>query len=677
MYHSGTYQNVRAAYLQRLADPEFGYDPVTNPYITVDWISIDLTVFNGECPAGPGPGSDPTDVPNFIALQSRYKDGDVAYPTTGTSGKSGDVTKLSVGQPPLSPAIPTERSGPPVGAAGLTYHSPSTGQFRKTAVQDPPTAAKRYPSYFKHQLGFAMKQSPANPGSSATTLGYLNVGYRGVSLATPVQSANDLADVYDGFGPPFTSVDPAYYGAVANMTSVAWLNRPFASPHELMLVPLTGPGQFGLYHSVFEDDKDQRHPFRFLPSFQTMNAWRVHHNITGPPGAVYDADQIGAWAQPGSQTARSGGVFPTAAEADWPLRLEFVETRPPFVDAQKVYNPDPIIRTMNPNYPNAAPSPNQVINLADRFLDSRIRAGYFPTASLVPPITPEAFVGPTLRAPFNMTPSYRAAGKVNLNTITQERNSSGVARSSVLKGIEYNYLRGADRSVPANPNTDSIDPLTEQFMANRRGYPTGIGSPFFGSALDTDFIPYVNKLRHLHPDYPTQFAGAYRSALTSNLAPHVENPTARAKMRSKFGVESTLARSFNLADPNAASLTGLTAEDSMLFSPDSVNGVTGSSLPPTLPGIADAKRNAFTRLQREMRLPNLVTNQSNVFAMWVTVSLYEYDPVTGFGNEYLDENGLPKRERMFYIIDRSIPVGYKPGENLNTDRTILLKRKLD
>jgi len=36
MYHSGTYQNVRAAYLQRLADPEFGYDPVTNPYITVD-----------------------------------------------------------------------------------------------------------------------------------------------------------------------------------------------------------------------------------------------------------------------------------------------------------------------------------------------------------------------------------------------------------------------------------------------------------------------------------------------------------------------------------------------------------------------------------------------------------------------------------------------------------------
>lgn len=646
MYHSGTYQNVRVAYLQRLADPEFGYDPITNPYITVDWISIDLTVFNGECPAG----ADHTDIPKTIALQSRYKDGDIATATGKTS----------------TPVPSQPAAG---GAGGLTYHSPSTAQFRKTAVQPAPTASKRYPSYFMHQLGYASARTAANPGSSATTLGYLNVGYRVGSLATPVQSANDLANVYDGFGPPFTSTDPAYYGAIANMTSVAWLNRPFASPHELMLVPLTGPGQFGFYHSVFEDDNDQRHPFRFLPSFQTMNAWRVDHNISGTPGSGYDFDQIGAWAQPGSQTARSGGSFPTAAEADWPLLLEFVETRPPFVDAQKVYNPDPIIRTMNPNYPNAAPVNTRAINLADRFLDSRIRSDYFS------PGTPEAFVGPTLRAPFNKTPSYRAAGKVNLNTITQERNVTSVARSSVLKGIEYNYLRGADRSVPAtaaNPNTDSIDPLTEQFMANRRGYPTGVISPFFASYSAVSIAP------HLHPQFPTQFAGAYRSALTSNLAPHVEDPTARAKMRSKFGVESTLARSFNLANPNAASLAVSAAPaDSMLFSPDSVNGVSGSSVPSTPQAIEDAKRNAFTRFQREMRLPNLVTNQSNVFAMWVTVSLYEYDPVTGFGNEYLDENGLPKRERMFYIIDRSIPVGYKPGENLNTDRTILLKRKLD
>ncbi len=663
MYHSGTYQNVRAAYLQRLADPEFGYDPITNPYITVDWISIDLTVFNGECPAGPPPLGDPSDTPAAIALQSRYKDGDVATSTGKTA------TAAAAGQPIA------------VGAAGLTYHSPSTAQLRTTVIQPAPTAASRYPSYFMHQLGYTSTKTAANPGSSATTLGYLNVGYRGGSLSTPAQSLSDTSIVYDGFGPPATNTDPGYYGTIANMTSVAWLNRPFASPHELMLVPLTGPGQFGFYHTVFTDDSDQRHPFRFLPSFQTMNAWRVDHNILGPPG-TYDFDQFGYWAQPASQTMRTAALpnFPATVDADWPLLLEFVETRPPFLDSQKVYNPLAVVTTLNPNYPMAVPSDpgttpvspiNRNIRFADRFLDSRIRDGYTGAGE------PEVFVGPTLRAPFNMTASYRSAGKVNLNTITPDNQggSSGALRSTVLKGLEYNYLVGSDRIAPA-VNTDAIDPLTSQFMNTRRGYALNVISPFFASSPTPNIAP------HLNPYYPTQFVGAYRSALTSNLAPHVEDPTARAVMRSKYGVEATLARSFALADTTLAAAgenlpVSAAPVDAMLFSPNSVNGVTGSTVPLTPAATADANRNAFTRFQREMRLPNLITNQSNVFAMWVTVSLYEYDPVTGFGNEYLDVNGLPKRERMFYIIDRSIPVGYKPGENLNTDRTVLLKRKLD
>ena len=376
-----------------------------------------------------------------------------------------------------------------------------------------------------------------------------------------------------------------------------------------------------------------------------------------------DVDQRGYWAQPEFQMTTTSGVYTSMPavpiEADWPLLLEFVETRPPFVDAQTVYNPALIAAAM------PAASTTAATNLAKRFLDSRLPPGY------TTPAAPELFLGPTLRAPFNMTSSYRAAGKVYLNTIAVENNgTTPFARSTVFKALEYNYLRGSDRFViPPSPliNTDSTDPLTNQFVETRRGYPMGVPSPFFGTSVAP----------HLHPQYPTQFAGAYRPALSSNLAPHVEDPIARAKMRSKFGVETTLARSFSLADPSISALPVSAAPtDSMLFSPETVNGAIGLNIP-TATAADDANRNAFTRFQREMRLPNLISNQSNVFAMWVTVSLYEWDPVSGFGNEYLDENGLPKRERMFYIIDRSIPVGYKPGENLNTDRTILLKRKLD
>ena len=678
MYNTGTYSNVRAAYLQRLADPELGYDPVTNPYITVDWISIDLTVFNGEAPpSAPGGGDthNTTTQVASVAFQSRYKDGDVSTST-------GKDTVAGSGQPTL-PVSATVR--------GRSYHSPSTAQLRTTIAQPSPTVASRYPSYFMHQLGYTSPRSTSNPGSSATTLGYLNVGYRGTALATAAQSGTDLSTAYDGFGPPFSSVDPALSGAAGNMTSIAWYNRPFASPHELMLVPLTGPGQFGFYHTVFTDDNDQRHPFRFLPSFQTMNAWRVIHNSTfplptygptgSPPTIDLDFDQVGYWGQPNTQTKRTGGAtgeFAAAMEADWPLILEFVETRPPFADAQKVYNPASVEFALNSAYPGVRPldpgtTPASPLfrsqRFADRFFDSRIRNDYMSLGE------PQVFLGPTLRAPFNLNSSYRAVGKVNLNTIAQEPNAGMLAHSSVLKGLEYNYLVGTDRNSGAT-DTDTFDALTEQFMNTRRGYSVlpgdpGHNSPFFASSSNPNLAPY------LHSYYPSQFVGAYRSPLTSNLAPYVSDPTALAKMRSKFGVETTLARSFNLANQDAASLpvSGATT-DAMLFSPNSVTGVAGS-FAPTVAATQDAQRNAFTRLQREMRLPNLITNQSNVFAAWVTVMLYEYDPVTGFGNEYLDENGLPKRERMFYIIDRSVPVGYKPGENLNTDRTILLKRKLD
>ena len=40
--------NYRTVFLQRLANPLAPYHPITNPYLTIDWMPVDLTVFNGE-----------------------------------------------------------------------------------------------------------------------------------------------------------------------------------------------------------------------------------------------------------------------------------------------------------------------------------------------------------------------------------------------------------------------------------------------------------------------------------------------------------------------------------------------------------------------------------------------------------------------------------------------------
>ncbi|MCG8648461.1 MAG: hypothetical protein MI861_01430, partial [Pirellulales bacterium] len=43
----GTHQDAKTVFLQRLADPSQPYDPTSNPYISVDWLTLDLHVFSG------------------------------------------------------------------------------------------------------------------------------------------------------------------------------------------------------------------------------------------------------------------------------------------------------------------------------------------------------------------------------------------------------------------------------------------------------------------------------------------------------------------------------------------------------------------------------------------------------------------------------------------------------
>ena len=48
LLQTGTTTNYKTLFLQRLANPSAAWDPVTNPYLTIDWLPVDLTVFNGE-----------------------------------------------------------------------------------------------------------------------------------------------------------------------------------------------------------------------------------------------------------------------------------------------------------------------------------------------------------------------------------------------------------------------------------------------------------------------------------------------------------------------------------------------------------------------------------------------------------------------------------------------------
>ena len=62
--------------------------------------------------------------------------------------------------------------------------------------------------------------------------------------------------------------------------------------------------------------------------------------------------------------------------------------------------------------------------------------------------------------------------------------------------------------------------------------------------------------------------------------------------------------------------------------------------------------------------------------MWITIGHFEVDPVNvdaahpdgyALGQEVGADSGSIARHRGFYIIDRSVPVGFQPGSRLNTD----------
>jgi hypothetical protein len=174
---NGTKSNFRTIHLQRLANPLLPWDPTTNPYLTVDSMSVDLTVFNGvdksgnpQKPAEPGPSNGV-----LASLQRGEYEG-------ATTPNNNNLWRHESPRPAKAPL--------------------------------PGTAVNQiYPYYVQ------------------TTLGYLNM------FAPPLtpKRSNDNGNAYTSA----TAPAPRYAGApnVKPFPWLAWNDRPFIGPLELMLVP--------------------------------------------------------------------------------------------------------------------------------------------------------------------------------------------------------------------------------------------------------------------------------------------------------------------------------------------------------------------------------------------------------------------------------------------------------
>jgi hypothetical protein len=124
-------------------------------------------------------------------------------------------------------------------------------------------------------------------------------------------------------------------------------------------------------------------------------------------------------------------------------------------------------------------------------------------------------------------------------------------------------------------------------------------------------------------------------------------------------------------------------------------GTGGKMIKTTYQDAAEATdlqtRNAFHETDGIQRIYNLVTTKSNVYAIWITVGYFEVtrtdftkpvdvkDSTTHWTEvgELGEDTGDVRRHRAFYIVDRSIPVGYEAGHRHNIDKAILVKRFIE
>ena len=366
-----------------------------------------------------------------------------------------------------------------------------------------------------------------------------------------------------------------------------------------------------------------------------------------------------------------------------------------------------------------------------------------------------------LQPPYNKVSRQREPGRVNLNTVTGRRvvDANGVPLiwSDVFDGIMH---RERDR--------DSVNqlahggPAWRDVVLSRKGYAQYNASDFeYEFEIEKpadDAFPDVFAMG-LSPGFPTVFGNPFRSSNAGFMVP--------LPQMKQHGVDASWLRGHprdrddnrrwgndNEDDGDGMDNNGDGDTDEFMEPGDPyINGLVddareaglhrdaishrGPSLDQyravpeedfedrdrewvplfsetaTTPYL-DANRNSYMTYQPLTRLGNLVTNRSNVFAVWITVGYFEMEkapswddpsvqlrfggdgmpnsPATlaalelynraypeGYmlGREVGSDTGDIKRHRGFYIIDRTEEVGFKPGEDLNIEKMIRLRRRIE
>jgi hypothetical protein len=626
-------------YLQRLANPLNHWDALANPYITVDSMPVDLTAYTGEWAtaelgqtnylnATPGP----TDA--FDTRRRGY--------VTSSAGVNGTGPSVAVGLPAggATPATSGE------GVANIWTPLP--------ILPNTPLAAGQY--------GVSTGQGTSAAPFSLATLGYTNTEY-GALLGVPSLP----------------------------MPWITWNNRPFVSQYELMLVPQSSPSTLAQDFSMLGwyvdtgttaiNGKSPEQPAQLTLGPPVPPA--VTPTVLSTPNALNEYSPL----QPSVMPPAAYGVLPVSQFAH--LLNFFNSVQPVGTQTTGSYLP----------------------NLYRIFEFLQVPSRYTGTQDMLDPsqfagndavlgtsaVTLNFNTSHNFHTPFNWLSRYREPGKINLNTIFDPVvfkclmddypgslfTINGVGDPTVApSGTSlWNYLclsrqgfiltNGGGMSPP--------NPISQFTTAGTATYPTYFANPFRPDS-STAFVPPTT----WNPAAPVLPPAAPVS--TAPLGEPWIYPGTTGGF--SFGVNATTLRPANLAAPTLALFDDTAFDTNNLnanYSSSPISGTYTPPLPASFTPFRDSGRDAMFQYQMFTRLGNTTTNRSNVYAVWITLGKFQVQQVgVSLSNPdgyklvapYNDAAGNQVKTRGFYIFDRSIPMGFQRGQDLNIEKGMLLERVL-
>ena len=679
LFGVGTVPAYKSAFVQRVADPNRPYHPLMNPYITVDWNAMDLTVFTGEAVtdledecsrpfAQEDDGGAKTDFDdkNQIELaENKAVWGDKTtfpYADAFSSRQWGNSKqRMFLGglrdDGKIRPNVWDRgvRLGDGGASAGLEKPNDWVGGGVSTGRDHAPSL-KYIP---RHTLGFYNNRGPlgtTNNASGEFVEGTTGGEYKG------------LNPDYDFLKTDSVATENLPYRAAPRtpFEHLVWNDAPYSNPFELALVPASAPGRFGLefVRESAQFDLAKLYKVEKNDGFHSRGVSLGSEGVFGFDKWYAKADDVD-----GELKRRAGKIGPYL------------------------------------NFFSSSKRPGESLNLCralefvytpSLYLGTQNLAGRNAAGNLIA----DDFGNPVFYS------ARREPGKINLNTTMEpvwkalSPRSERVTDDAKLPGTAWNEYKASRYAIysknvgdqDGDGNTDYQDFSRNEMSPFQPAHTT----PLWGQ-LDQSEAPLPTAATLL-----TQHEIDLGDKRGTNAEPLLD------ALLERYATDADGDTLYYVIDEDGNPVKDASGQQVTTDTPD------GNDTP--APSPYGKRNNLFEATAEMQRLSGTTTNRSNVFAVWTTVGYFEvercnpgvnmpkFDPDGGeitpeklidpnykwyhyyqaiypdgytYGKELGSEFGETKRRRGFAIIDRSIPVDFRRGNSRNYQDAILLQRVLD